>query len=99
MPRKPKQFRLSTPKLQQRNRPSTAQRGYGGRWQRYRAWYLAHHPQCEICRHAATDVDHIKRINGRHDPLFWEPTNHQAMCHSCHSKKTAREGKGHIATV
>jgi 5-methylcytosine-specific restriction protein A len=40
---------------------------------------------------ASEHVDHIKPVSGPGDPLFWEPTNHQALCQSCHSIKTARE--------
>jgi 5-methylcytosine-specific restriction protein A len=37
----------------------------------------------------ATDVDHIRRVSGADDPLFWDASNHQPVCHSCHSRKTA----------
>lgn len=38
----------------------------------------------------ATDVDHIKPHKG--DPkLFFDRTNWQALCHACHSRKTAGE--------
>ena len=38
----------------------------------------------------ATDVDHI--VPHRGDPaLFWDEENWQALCHSCHSKKTRNE--------
>ena len=37
-----------------------------------------------------TDVDHI--VPHRGDPrLFWDEENWQALCHSCHSKKTRNE--------
>ena len=38
----------------------------------------------------ATDVDHIVPHRGDRD-LFWDRNNWQALCHSCHSKKTAAE--------
>ena len=45
------------------------------------------------CVSRATDCDHI--IPHRGDwALFIEPRNHQALCHSCHSRKTAREDGG-----
>jgi 5-methylcytosine-specific restriction protein A len=79
-------------------RKSAHERGYGARWQRYTKWFLAGHPicQCTDCTvngtiKAATDVDHVKPVSGPDDPLFWEPTNHQAMAHDCHARKTARE--------
>ena len=76
-------------------RPSAARRGYDGNWRKLRAMFLRRHPLCadpfEI--HGgrpvvATEVDHIQPLSrgGGHE---WE--NLQALCKSCHSKKTARE--------
>lgn len=39
-------------------------------------------------------VDHIDAVNGPDDPKFWDPDNHQALCYSCHSKKTVKEDGG-----
>lgn len=76
---------------------TTAQRGYGGKWQRARLAYLAKHPLCRMCEAlgvvtAANVVDHI--IDHRGDStLFWDSKgNWQALCASCHSVKTAAEG-------
>ena len=78
---------------QQRGTP--AERGYGYRWRKYREQFLIDHPICEKCWVKPTsDVDHIIAVNGPDDPLFWEPSNHQARCHSCHSRKTASENGG-----
>ena len=86
-------------RLYDRQRESSAARGYGWKWQQYRLRFLAEHPLCEECLkediyEPATDVDHIQAVSGPNDPLFWEPTNHQALCHSCHSKKTNKEDGG-----
>lgn len=74
-------------------RGSSAQRGYGGRWQRVRLMYLRAHPLCVACELAgrvtpATDVDHIvpKRWGGRD-----AEDNFQSLCHACHTRKTDRE--------
>jgi len=80
-------------------RPNAHRRGYGKRWQKYRRAFLAEHPLCVACQAKgrvtpATDVDHIQAVTGPDDPLFWEPSNHQALCHACHSSKTAREDGG-----
>lgn len=75
---------------------------YGRRWQRARRVFLAEHPLCVHCQREgrvtpATDVDHIEPHRGD-EALFWRPGNWQALCHECHSRKTAAEcgfaGKG-----
>lgn len=73
-------------------RGSAAGRGYDRRWQRVRQRYLVQHPLCVACLATgrvvpATDVDHIQpRRRGGSD----DEHNLQALCHSCHSAKTAR---------
>jgi 5-methylcytosine-specific restriction protein A len=75
-------------------RGTSAQRGYGGRWQRLRAMFLRAHPLCVECARAdritvATDVHHIvaKRAGGSDDD-----SNLMALCHACHSRITAAGG-------
>ena len=63
------------------------EKGYDARWHKYRNWYLAQHPLCVVCDHAANVVDHIVPVNGKDDPLFYEMTNHQALCRPCHDAK------------
>jgi len=36
-------------------------------------------------------VDHINPVSGPDDPEFYNPKNHQSLCNSCHSEKTAKE--------
>lgn len=45
------------------------------------------------CVSPATDCDHIIPHGGDWD-LFIRPDNLQALCHSCHSRKTAAEDRG-----
>jgi 5-methylcytosine-specific restriction enzyme A len=75
-----------------KHRGTTAQRGYGGAWQRRRKVYLMAHPICVKCGYPANELDHIK-------PLSWggvdDESNYQALCKPCHSAKTARE-KGRV---
>lgn len=77
---------------------SASQRGYGYRWRKLRNWFIHAHPYCAECLKrgrfvAATDVDHIVPHKG--DPsLFWNVENLQALCHECHSRKTASEDGG-----
>lgn len=88
--------RASTPPPPSR-RPSAAKRGYGSRWRRYRAGYLARNPLCVHCDRRgvvspATQVDHIRRTWPQ-DPNFYNALNHQALCARCHTRKTTAEGR------
>jgi 5-methylcytosine-specific restriction enzyme A len=70
-------------------RPSGAQQGYGRPWRRIRDRYLEEHPWCVSCGTIATMVDHIRpKLQGGTD----DETNLQALCASCHARKTARDG-------
>ncbi len=65
------------------------------RWKAASKAYLRTHPLCVDCGElgvieAATDVDHITPHKGDRK-LFWDRSNWQALCHRCHSRKTARE--------
>lgn len=72
------------------------------RWYKSRIWYARRDAclkaalfRCAApgCVSWATDCDHI--IPHRGDwALFIESSNHQALCHSCHSRKTAQEDGG-----
>jgi 5-methylcytosine-specific restriction protein A len=81
-------------RLDKNVRASAGERGYGREWRRYRRDYLLAHRSCVLCareRRAspATVIDHITPVRGPTDPRFWDPQNHQALCSSCHSRKTA----------
>ena len=66
-------------------------RGYGWGWITMRARYLRMHPLCVACGATASDVDHvIPKARGGTD----DASNLQALCHACHSRKTARESSG-----
>lgn len=76
------------------NRPQAHKRGYGWKWRRARAKFLAANKHCKHCSTkkkpiAATRVDHIKPVKGPDDPLFWKRSNWQALCETCHNRKTA----------
>jgi 5-methylcytosine-specific restriction enzyme A len=68
-------------------RGSASSQGYGVEWRKIRDAFLADNPDCYLCGQSASDVDHIipKRRGGTDD---W--SNLQALCHVCHSRKTAR---------
>ncbi len=82
-------------------RPTANKRGYDHNWSKYRFQYLKQHPLCVMCLAkgkyiSATVIDHIKPVeNGQADLLFWESSNHQALCRDCHSYKTrVIDGRG-----
>jgi 5-methylcytosine-specific restriction enzyme A len=80
-----------------RQRPSAARRGYGPRWRRARAAFLAQHPLCAACQAQglvvpATVVDHVVPHRGD-QKLFWDEANWAPACKPCHDAKTAREGR------
>lgn len=67
------------------------------RWTELSRRYRAEHPYCEICLAqdpplyvASEEVDHIERA-GADRAKFFDPTNWQALCKICHSRKTATE--------
>jgi 5-methylcytosine-specific restriction protein A len=70
------------------------------KWQKYSKWFLRR-PENQICKlHLqgctliATCVDHIIAPSGPDDPLFWEPSNHQAVCIHCNSVKGRKTIRG-----
>lgn len=73
-------------------RENAASRGYGSQWRTARTRFLRIHPLCAECMKQgkltpATVVDHI--IPHRGDKkLFWDESNWQALCESCHNHKT-----------
>jgi 5-methylcytosine-specific restriction protein A len=75
-----------------KQRGSSAERGYDARWRAYRITFLQANPLCVECLKksrttAATVVDHIEPHRGD-TVLFWDTENHQAMCAGCHGAKT-----------
>lgn len=78
---------------------TSTQRGYGYKWQKARAQYLAEHPLCVMCKAqgrvgAANVVDHIEPHRGD-QALFWRRSNWQALCsHHHNSAKQREEARG-----
>jgi len=83
-------------------RGSSAERGYGYKWQKARDGWLKKHPLCELHKAkgqvvAASVVDHIKPHKGDMT-LFWDKTNWQSLCKFCHDGYKQRlEKTGRIA--
>lgn len=88
-----------TKKKYKDNRKSASQRGYTSRWSQSAKGYLAKHPWCVVCQNRdgtlvpATVVDHIIPHKGNRE-LFWDRSNWQGLCVSCHSRKTVLEDGG-----
>ena len=63
-----------------------------GNWRAVARSFLQANPFCAMCRSRkvitlATEVDHVIDHRGD-DSLFWDQRNWQALCVSCHSRKT-----------
>ena len=83
---------------QEQQRETSNQRGYTWKWTKARNGYMSRHPLCVHCEargviRLATDLDHIIPHKGDMD-LFWQRSNWQGLCKSCHSTKTAKEDGG-----
>jgi 5-methylcytosine-specific restriction enzyme A len=91
MPTAPLSHTARRPRLPDSRRGN---RGYGERWRRLRLLFLHENPVCVKCNRPATDVDHVNPISGPSDERFFDMNELQALCHSCHSIKTAKEDGG-----
>ena len=83
--------------LHQLDAKSTSEKGYTYRWNKARLRYLKVHPLCVRCQAKgkltkATVVDHIIPHRGD-QKLFWDESNWQALCKSCHDRKTKTEDR------
>lgn len=79
---------------------TSAQRGYGYRWQKARAAWLKKHPLCVFHLEQdqvveATVVDH--KVPHRGDQkLFWSKSNWQSLCKTCHDSIKAKQERGGV---
>lgn len=93
MPTAPKQFRFGPSKRQARtHKGTTAERGYGARWQKFREWYFSFwfNAACGCgCGNPAQELDHVERVSGRNDEKFYDAACVIGLSLSCHSRKTA----------
>lgn len=84
--------------LVNQERPNSYQRGYNSRWRKERKLFIERNPMCKICLEdgrvtMATVVDHIKPHKGD-QRLFWDQNNWQALCETCHNRKTRTDDMG-----
>ncbi|MFW2562465.1 HNH endonuclease [Acinetobacter baumannii] len=80
-----------------RSNKSSTERGYGYRWQKARERFLRLNPLCVYCERnnrvtVATVVDHITPHKGD-QTIFWDESQWQSLCASCHSSTKQREEK------
>lgn len=62
------------------------------RWKKLSAYYRKHHPVCEYCSNAASDItDHIKPYK-THPELGLDWDNLRALCRPCHNRIGERVG-------
>lgn len=69
---------------------SSSARGYGHRWRKASQAFLRAHPRCALCPRPASQVDHVRPHKGDMR-LFWDRTNWQGLCASCHGSKSNRQ--------
>ncbi|MGV1017483.1 MAG: hypothetical protein ACOYBW_08910 [Fluviibacter phosphoraccumulans] len=77
---------------------TTAERGYGYRWQQARKSWLRDNPLCVMCKAEgyavpATVVDHTEAHRGD-QRIFWDKTKWQSLCkmhHDSHAQKRDNE--------
>ncbi|MDV7638712.1 HNH endonuclease signature motif containing protein [Acinetobacter baumannii] len=78
-----------------RSNKSSTERGYGYRWQKARERFLRSNPLCVYCKakglvEVATVVDHIIPHRGDQE-IFWDESQWQSLCASCHSSTKQKE--------
>lgn len=83
----PEQLADEVAKATADGRKNAHQRGYTRQWVNARAEYLKAHPKCKTCGAAATVVDHRDAHRGD-TTKFWNKRNWQALCATCHNRKT-----------
>ena len=90
----PEHQRAATAHYNKHERDPASRKRYGRAWKRIRDAYIEAHPLCERCEQAgqivpAEEVHHILPLSrgGTH-----ARDNLMALCSSCHSTITAREG-------
>lgn len=81
-----------------KERGTSAQRGYDARWRRESKLFLNEHPLCAECLKGGNEVpavlvDHTEPHKG--DPkIFWDKSKWQGLCWCHHSVKTAQKDGG-----
>lgn len=96
----PAQRRAAQQRAYDDRRLSSPKRGYDANWRKVRLAYIYEHPLCELCLKEGRGpvpvehVHHVKPIAGPNDRGRLDKTNLQSLCHSCHSRITAKHDGG-----
>lgn len=61
-------------------------------WRKLRKAFLKQHPVCAACGWQANVVDHIRPVT--QGGAFYDVSNLQPLCTSCHNRKSAKERHG-----
>ena len=74
---------------------------YTSRWDRLSLRHRKLEPLCRECLRMgkttpAAATDHIIPHQGTADDLFWDRSNHQSLCLTCHGLKSWRETQGYV---
>jgi 5-methylcytosine-specific restriction protein A len=87
---------LKPPNARQVPRQKTAQRGYGGLWQRLRLMVLREEPLCRECKKEGqvTEAKHVDHVLPIAQGGTNERSNLQSLCAHHHAIKTATEDGG-----
>ena len=85
---------LAAKNYERYDRDPSVRKRYGRSWKRIRDRYIQAHPLCEECRKQgrltpAEEVHHIVPLSQGGDSSYG---NLMALCTSCHSRITARDG-------
>lgn len=86
---KPRLAVVHRPQRPREDRPKTAERGYGSKWQRESREWLKRHPTCVYCGARSECVDHVQDHKGD-QRLFWNRNNWAPCCMQCNRIKGDR---------
>lgn len=69
-------------------------RYWSNAWRKLRGNYLKKYPICKVCGKLANVVDHITPV--RLGGSFWDTSNMQPLCTSCHNSKSGKEARLYV---
>ena len=87
----PEKYKESGKKYDEK-RPSSRERGYTTKWDRFSKDFLSRHPVCEICHQQPSQVVDHKTATARmmmdsYGEFDYTESNYQALCYACNTRK------------